>query len=40
MSKYDPSEGTDAAADYAFIAALLGVMSLSLVFVLAAFAIG
>ena len=40
MSKYDPSDGTDSAADYAFLAALLGVMSLSLVFVLAAFAIG
>ena len=40
MSKYDPSDGTDSAADYAFLAALLGAMSLSLVFVLAAFAIG
>jgi len=39
MSKYHSSDGTKAAADYAFSAALLGVMSVSLVFVLAAFAI-
>jgi hypothetical protein len=40
MSQYDPSDDTDEAADYAFIAALLGVMSVILVFVLGAFAIG